>query len=60
MISIKGHIKILRDGQESLDLTEYSRERGFPEMTFSTWEAFVEDMKRREAEAGGDTVRVAT
>lgn len=51
MISIKGHIKILRDGEEPLDLTEYSRERGFPEMTFSTWEAFVEEMKRREAEA---------
>lgn len=51
MISIKGHIKILRDGKEPLDLTEYSRDRGFPEMTFSSWEAFVEEMKRREAEA---------
>lgn len=51
MISIKGHIKILRDGQEPLDLTEYSRDRGFPEMTFSSWEAFVEEMKRRQAEA---------
>lgn len=51
MISIKGHIKILRDGDEPLDLTEYVAGRGFPEMTYSSWEAFVEDMKRREAEA---------
>lgn len=51
MISIKGHIKILREGKEPLDLTEYNRDRGFPEMTFSSWEAFVEDMKRREREA---------
>lgn len=36
---------------EPLDLTEYSPNRGFPEMTFSSWEAFVEDMKRRQEEA---------
>lgn len=58
MISIKGHIKILRDGMEPLDLTEYSRDRGFPEMTFSSWEAFVEDMKRREADAIGGEAEV--
>lgn len=61
MISIKGHIKILRDGREPLDLTEFNRDRGFPEMTFSSWEAFVEEMKRRlaEAEDRSDDVQVA-
>lgn len=58
MISIKGHIRILRDGREPLDLTEYSQ-NGFPELTFSSWEAFVERMRELEALADEDTVKVA-
>ena len=58
MISIKGHIRVLREGREPLNLTDYSRD-GFPELTFSSWEKFVEWAKKREAEEE-DEVRVAT
>jgi len=53
MISIKGHIRVLREGKEPLNLTEYSRE-GFPELTFSSIEKFVEwfDEAKKRAERG--------
>lgn len=49
MISIKGHIRVLENGQEPLNLTRYSTE-GFPELTFSTWEELAKWGKEREAE----------
>ena len=59
MISIKGHIRILREGKEPLNLTEYRPREGFQEMTFSTWEKFVERMKELEALADDGGVRVS-
>jgi len=52
MISIKGHIRILENGKEPMDLTEYS-ENGFPELSFNSWEAFKEWGEAREAEERG-------
>lgn len=58
MISVKGHIRILRDGKEPLNLTEYSP-NGFPELTFSSWDAFVEWAKEKEVEAERGEVQLA-
>jgi len=51
MISVKGHIRVLRAGKAPLDLTEYVEGRGFEEMTYASWEDFVAEMKRREDDA---------
>lgn len=58
MISIKGHIRILREGKEPLNLTEYSRE-GFPELTFKSWESFVEWAKEAQERAERGEVQIA-
>lgn len=58
MISIKGHIKILRDGQEPLNLTEYSRD-GFPELSFSSLDKFVEWFKEAQERAERGEVQIA-
>ena len=58
MISVKGHIRILREGKEPLNLTEYSSS-GFPEFTFESWDKFVEWAKQREVEVERGEVQMA-
>jgi hypothetical protein len=63
MISIKGHIKVMDNGREPMDITEYSPQ-GFPELTFDSWDDLAQWGINREREAreraSDDSVKVHT